>query len=205
MIQTTGKHRGVKLLSTVDYCNGNIVWHEDEEYTAETFLRFLNKVTHAYPSGTITMILDNARIHHAKLLEPFLKENKRLTLVFLPPYSPQLNIVEGLWKCLKADVVNNVFYHTVTEIRNNVHAFMQRVMNNPQEIIDRLCVRMESGQLIEFFKFNLYIVRCLLFHLQLCLMKVFTYRLLLLNYEGNPLVKVVPVFRRNNSILQVNP
>ncbi|BFH69771.1 hypothetical protein J27TS7_57130 [Paenibacillus dendritiformis] len=51
-----------------------IVWHEDEEYTAETFLKFSNKVLEAYPSGTITMILDNARIHHAKLLESFLKE-----------------------------------------------------------------------------------------------------------------------------------
>ena len=104
----------------------------------------------AYPSGTITMILDNARIHHAKLLEPFLEENKRLTLVFLPPYSPQLNIVEGLWKWLKADVVNNVFYHTVAEIRNNVHSFMNRVMENPQAIIDRLCVRMESDSVLEF-------------------------------------------------------
>ena len=150
VIRTTGKHRGVKLLATVDYCTGNIVWHEDEEYTADTFLKFLKKVTAAYPTGTITMILDNARIHHAKMLETFLKENERLKLVFLPPYSPQLNIVEGLWKWLKADVVNNVFYHSVAEIRKNVHAFMSTVMDNPLAIIDRLCVRMEPGYVKEF-------------------------------------------------------
>jgi transposase len=149
VIQTTGKHRGVKLLSTVDYCSGNIVWHEDEEYTAETFLKFLNKVLEIYPTGTITMVLDNARIHHANLLEPFLNENNRLTFVFLPPYSPQLNIVEGLWKWLKGDVINNVFYHTVAEIRNNVRSFMESIMENPQVIIDRLCVRMESDKLVE--------------------------------------------------------
>ncbi|XEC94793.1 transposase [Paenibacillus tarimensis] len=62
------------------------------------------------------MVLDNARIHHAKLLEPFFEEQQgRINLIFLPPYSPELNIVEGLWK-LKADVVNNVFYHTAAEI-----------------------------------------------------------------------------------------
>jgi len=60
--------------------------HEDEEYTADTFFNFLNKVLEAYPSGNITMVLDNAWIHHAKLLEPFLDENKRLKFVFLPPY-----------------------------------------------------------------------------------------------------------------------
>jgi hypothetical protein len=38
----------------------------------------------------------------------FLKENKnRVELVFLPPYSPELNIVEGLWKWLKSDIINN--------------------------------------------------------------------------------------------------
>ncbi len=149
VIQTTGKHRGVKLLSTIDYCKGKIVWHEDEEYTAETFLKFLNKILEAYPSGNITMVLDNARIHHAKLLEPFLNENNRLTFIFLPPYSPKLNIVEGLWKWLKGDVINNVFYHTVAEIRNNVHSFMESIMEKPQVIIDRLCVLMESDEILE--------------------------------------------------------
>lgn len=148
MIQTTGKHRGVKLLATVDYATGKIVWREDEEYTAETFLTFLRQVLEAYPTGKIVMILDNARIHHAKLLQPFLKENTRLRFVFLPAYSPQLNIVEGLWKWLKSDVINNVFYHTVDDIRKNVRTFMDNIMLDPMKIIDRLCVRLESGYLV---------------------------------------------------------
>jgi transposase len=147
IIQTTGKHRGVKLLSTVDYVTGKIVWREDEEYTAETFLKFLKQVLEVYPTGKIVMVLDNARIHHAKLLQPFWEENTRLSFVFLPPYSPQLNIVEGLWKWLKTDVINNVFYHTVHDIRKNVRAFMDNIMLDPMKIIDRLCVRMESGLL----------------------------------------------------------
>ena len=45
------------------------------------------------------MILDNVRIHHAKLLKPFLDENKdRLESMLLPAYSPELNLIEGgLW------------------------------------------------------------------------------------------------------------
>ena len=150
IIKTTGKHRGVKLFSTVDYGTGQIVWQEDEEYTAEKFLVFLKRVLQAYPAGKITMVLDNARTHHAKLLEPFLKEQQgRLNLVFLPPYSPKLNIVEGLWKWLKSDVINNVFYHTVAEIRKNVQFFMEQIMKDPFNIIDRLCIRMESGEFLE--------------------------------------------------------
>ncbi|MDT2261812.1 transposase [Paenibacillus larvae] len=51
IIPTTGKHRGVKLLATVDYETGRIVWQEDEQYTAETFLSFLQKVMATYPTG----------------------------------------------------------------------------------------------------------------------------------------------------------
>ncbi|MDF2718216.1 MAG: transposase [Paenibacillus sp.] len=145
IIPTTGKHRGVKLLATVDYVTGEIVWEEDEQYTAETFLTFLKKVLAHYPTGKIVIVLDNARIHHAKLLEPFLEEQKgRLAFVFLPPYSPKFNIVEGLWKWLKGDVINNVFYPTVAEIRKNVKAFMEEIAKDKWSIIDRLCVRLES-------------------------------------------------------------
>lgn len=149
-IRTTGKHRGVKLLAALNYATGNILWNEEEQYNAETFLKFLRMVVKAYPQGKIVMVLDNARIHHAKLLKPFLQENnKRLAFVFLPPYSPQLNLVEGLWKWLKADVINNVFYHTVAEIRHTVTEFMQQIASDPQNIIDRLCLRLENDELPE--------------------------------------------------------
>ncbi|WP_420830669.1 IS630 family transposase [Cohnella algarum] len=146
IIPTTGKHRGVKLLATVDYETGEIVWQEDEQYTAETFLAFLKIVLAHYATGKIVIVLDNARIHHAKLLQPFLEEQKgRLEFAFLPPYSPQFNVVEGLWKWLKADVINNVFYHTVAEIRKNVKTFMEEISKDKWAIIDRLCIRMESS------------------------------------------------------------
>ncbi|MGY1423848.1 transposase [Bacillus cereus] len=50
---------------------------------------------HKNPSEHIVMILDNARINHAKLLKPFLKKNNpRLTRIFLPLYSSKLNLLE---------------------------------------------------------------------------------------------------------------
>lgn len=150
IIKTTGKHRGVKLLATLDYTTGHILWREDEQYDATTFLAFLQTILAEYGTGKVVIVLDNARIHHAKLLIPFLEEQKdRLELVFLPPYSPQFNLVEGLWKWLKADVINNVFYRTVLEIRTNVKAFMDRACSNLPQIIDRLCLRLENGQNLE--------------------------------------------------------
>ncbi|WP_374706758.1 transposase, partial [Paenibacillus sp. J2TS4] len=50
ILKTTGKHRGIKLFSTVDYVTGKIVWQEDEQYTADKFLMFLQKVMSEYPT-----------------------------------------------------------------------------------------------------------------------------------------------------------
>lgn len=67
-------------------------------------------------------------IHHAKLIHPFLEKNSsRLTLVFLPPYSPNLNLIEGVWGWLKSNVVNNVFYSNVDEIRIAVNSFLDTI------------------------------------------------------------------------------
>lgn len=143
IIPTYGKHQGVKLLGTLNYETGEIFCVEEETYDAAVFLDFLTKVLLHYPSGKIVMVLDNARIHHAKLIQPFLTEQKhRLELVFLPPYSPQLNLTEGVWKWLKESVVNNVFFSNVQQIKLKVREFIQDLQQRPQEVIDRLCVRL---------------------------------------------------------------
>lgn len=97
------------------------------------FIRFLQDILTAYPSGKIALILDNSRIHHATDLQPFLKKRPRLQLVFLPPYSPNLNPVEGLWMWLKADVVNTVFFEKFYKIKLHVSQFMKRINKHPME------------------------------------------------------------------------
>ena len=142
-IPTYGKHLGVKLLGVLNYETGYVYCEEHEKYDAVIFLEFLKNVLSQYKTGKITMILDNSRIHHAKLIQPFLEENKcRLTLVFLPPYSPNLNLIEGLWGWLKSNVVNNVFYSKVDEIRISVNLFLDTINKFPQQIIDRLCIKL---------------------------------------------------------------
>ncbi len=54
-----------------------------------------------------------------------IKNNEHcLQLMFLPPYNPNLNLIEGLWKWLIEKVNYNVFYKIVPEIRKNVNAFL---------------------------------------------------------------------------------
>lgn len=143
IIPTYGKHQGVKLVGTLDYETGEIFCVEEERYDAPVFLEFLKKVLSKYSGQRIVMILDNAKIHHAKLLLPFLKEHEyELELVFLPPYSPNLNLIEEFWGWLKRSCVYNVFYSSVQEISSRVQTFIEEVNKKSTAVIDRLCTAM---------------------------------------------------------------
>ncbi|OXM16464.1 IS630 family transposase [Paenibacillus herberti] len=139
-VPTYGKHEGAKLFGAINYETGQVHHREEEKADVAAFVRFLEDLLSVYPSGKMALILDNSRIHHAKALQPFLKKHPRLQLVFLPPYSPNLNPVEGLWLWLKADVVNNVFFEKFYKIKLHVSQFMNRINKNPMETIDRLLV-----------------------------------------------------------------
>ena len=132
------------MIGILNYETGRVyVQEEEEHYTADIFLKFLENVLKEYPSGKVVLILDNARIHHAKLIQPFLVEHKnRLNLVFLAPYSPELNLIKGLWKWLKQSVIHNVFYKNANEIRTAVQGFINYVNERPSEVIQRLCEKM---------------------------------------------------------------
>jgi transposase len=142
LIPTYGKHEGAKLLGVLNYESGSVYVEQHSKYDAEVFLSFLQNVLEQYPTGKIVIVLDNAKIHHAKLLRDFLESNEhRLTLMFLPPYSPKLNIIEGFWGWLKSSVINNVFFKSVDEIKEATQDFIQWVNSVPSVVIDRLCVQ----------------------------------------------------------------
>ena len=140
IIPTYGKHRGAKLLGVMDYETGTVYVEEHDRYDAKVFLAFMENVLIRYPKGKIVVVLDNSRIHHAKLLNDFLMANPRLTLMFLPPYSPKLNLIEGLWKWLKDSVINNVFFNKTCEISRAVKGFIEWVNSVPLMVVDRLCL-----------------------------------------------------------------
>jgi transposase len=73
----------------------------------------------------LLIVLDNAPYNHA---DPVLRAARelRIHLLYLPTYSPNLNLIERFWKFLKRKVARNHFYATFAEFR----AAVQKVLNN---------------------------------------------------------------------------
>ena len=78
----------------------------------------------------MVLVLDNARYHHAVLLKPLLRKYRAvLTLLFLPPYSPQLAPIERVWKLARRLATHNRFFATLDDVLTAVSTCFDRWRN----------------------------------------------------------------------------
>ena len=85
------------------------------------------------------LIIDNAKYHHAILLKPWLEENKRkIELFFLPPYSPELNPVELVWKETRYSETHNRYFPSLKSLFECITGSFER-WSKPNETLKSLC------------------------------------------------------------------
>jgi transposase len=83
------------------------------------------------------IVLDKARYQHCKLVENLAKEFG-ITLRFLPSYSPNLNLIERLWKFVKKKCLYNMYYENFEEFKNGIHNRLDKVETDYKEEIKKL-------------------------------------------------------------------
>ena len=92
--------KSVACFGAASLSSGKFVRSMCEKFDALTFQAFLKKLLrHRSRGKRMAIVLDNAKYHHAVLLVPLLRQYRKvLTLLFLPPYSPQLAPIERVWR-----------------------------------------------------------------------------------------------------------
>jgi transposase len=81
----------------------------------------------------IYVICDNARYYRSKAVQEYLKTS-RIKLVFLPPYAPNLNLIERLWKFFKKNTLYNRYYETFDEFRSACEEFFRNPRKHHREL-----------------------------------------------------------------------
>jgi len=93
---------------------------------ADSTIDLFGKIEAKHPAAeTIYIIADNARYYRSRLLAEAL-EGTKIKLIFLPPYSPNLNLIERFWKFFKKKVVNNRYYETFAEFTEACKSFFRK-------------------------------------------------------------------------------
>jgi transposase len=103
----------------------NAVTHEligvtnDTYVTATTVCELLHKIAARGLGIPITLVLDNARYQHCDLVQS-LAGTLGIELLFLPSYSPNLNLIERLWKFVKKSVLNSRHQGSFAQFRHAI-------------------------------------------------------------------------------------
>ena len=103
----------------------------------ETMCELLRKIAALGLSGPITLVLDNARYQRNALVEGLAKE-LGIKLLFLPSYSPNLNLIERLWKFLKRRALYGRYHPTFTEFQAAINEILDGLSTTHAEPLERL-------------------------------------------------------------------
>lgn len=126
------------MSGAVNVKTGETLLNTSQKMNSFDFMDFLLLILAHFPNKKIILITDNASWHKSKELIPFLEVNRRLTIEFLPPYAPELNPIEKLWKWLKYCILKNKYYKKIKELELNVREFGLLANENKKMVLSRI-------------------------------------------------------------------
>jgi transposase len=134
--------KSVGYFGAVRLRDGKLVFQREERkfnaVTFHTFLKHLRKAS-SRSGRRVAIIIDNARYHHAKLHSDWRsQQSPQFGLDFLPPYSPDLNPIERLWKLTRRLCLHNRYFPSLEDVVQSVESqFSKWALGN--EIVRKLC------------------------------------------------------------------
>lgn len=121
----TGRQRA-NINGALDAETHEVFVQEHFTLNAETTIKFFKFLESKNQNAkTIFLVLDNAGYYKGEKIKEFLKSSK-IKLLFLPPYAPNLNLIERLWKFFKKKVLYNQYYKTFLEFRESCLNFFKK-------------------------------------------------------------------------------
>jgi len=111
-IQAPSGRQRLNVLGALHATTRQLVTISNQDYiNADTVAALLRQLATIFADLPITIVLDNARYQHCrKVIE--LAAGLGIELLFLPPYSPNLNLIERLWKFVKKECLYSEYYET---------------------------------------------------------------------------------------------
>jgi len=114
---------------------GDVITAQYETINEEAIVDFMGKVRSQYGLKAVHLILDKAGYHRSRLVaEQARKLN--IKLHFLPPYSPNLNPIERLWKVMNESVRNNRCFKTAKDFKEAINHFFDDILPNIGDSLD---------------------------------------------------------------------
>lgn len=107
---------------------------EEQTINTDAIIKLCLALEEKQSKGALNLIMDNARHNRSKRFELFLKHHRRIKPIYLPSYSPNLNIIERLWLFFHKKVLYNRYFETFPEFKTTVMKFFQTIRKYKPEL-----------------------------------------------------------------------
>lgn len=135
-VATSGRRKAYKVFGLIDYLSGAFFYQGHQgKFNADSYQAFLQMVL-AKTEGHLILIQDGARYHTSKAMQVFFNQQvDRLTVFQLPPYSPDFNPIEYLWRNLKKQATHLRYFKQFADLMDKVDQKLAQAATLPQTIL----------------------------------------------------------------------
>jgi transposase len=144
-IKTFSGRKRYNVLGALNFVTKKVTVVANDAYiTAAEVCEMLRKVASEYEGTPVHIILDNARYQKCEVVTA-LSEELGITLNYIPPYSPNLNLIERLWKHVKSRL-RSKYYDRFDDFKGTIDSIIEDTGNGSKSLIDKLI-----GEKIQIF------------------------------------------------------
>lgn len=135
-IPVTGQRNSVKIFGAIELFERRFSYSRATVFNSETYLDFLeDRIARKYYPRPVIYIHDNASYHTEVNVRSWFDANRSwLEVHNLPPYSPEFNAQEPLWKYVRKTGTHNRFFSTEQEIVDCLTRVFRSMQRNPRQI-----------------------------------------------------------------------
>jgi transposase len=122
-LPTTNTQFRLHFVGAIALKNMEVMAREYETVNAENMIEFLKILERNSSANKIHVICDNGRANKNKAIQEYLRTSK-IEIHYLPPYSPNLNPIERLWKIMRERKMHNKWYENFAEFGIAIRRFL---------------------------------------------------------------------------------
>lgn len=136
-IKTFSGRKRYNVLGALNFVTKKVTTVANDSYiTAAEVCEMLRKVALEYAGKPVHIVLDNARYQKCEVVSVLAKE-LGITLHYIPPYSPNLNLIERLWKHVKSKL-RSKYYDQFDKFKDTIDSIIADTDKESKELIDKL-------------------------------------------------------------------
>jgi transposase len=137
-IKSSSGRKRFNVLGALDSVNKKLITVTNDSYiTAESVCELLKEIALMNYAVPITLVLDNARYQRCELVQNLAKK-LRIELLFLPSYSPNLNLIERLWKFVKKKCLYSKYYEDFSKFKTAISDCLTKTDTEYKKELDKL-------------------------------------------------------------------